>query len=172
MIRPATAADLPAVVSIYEEVIAWEAQNQRFTDWREGVYPALPHAQKALEESALFVEETDGALTAAVILNQHQLPEYDKIPWTYPAPPEGVWVIHTLCVRPCLAGQGIARRLVDFCEGMAQGMGGLVMRLDTFVGNAPAITMYPKLGYHCAGQAVFDFLDGATKTLVCYEKAL
>ena len=53
---------------------------------------------------------------AVVRIMTEQLPEYDSIPWTIPAAPVEVSVIHTLCVSPRWAGQGKARELVKFCE--------------------------------------------------------
>ena len=62
---------------------------------------------------------------------------------------------------------------VAFCEEEARRKGKKVMRLDTYEGNLPANTMYPKLGYTAlwAGQV----LPGAffcQEILNCYDKKL
>lgn len=46
------------------------------------------------------------------------------------------------------------------------------MRLDTYEGNLPANTMYPKFGYSLAGATEFLFQGFIRETLNCYEKAL
>ena len=46
------------------------------------------------------------------------------------------------------------------------------MRLDTYEGNTPANTMYPKLGYRLAGATEFFFQGFIHEVLNCYEKAL
>ena len=109
---------------------------------------------------------------AVVRIMTEQLPEYDSIPWTIPAAPEEVSVIHTLCVSPRWAGQGKARELVKFCEEEGRRIGARVIRLDTYVGNIPANAMYPRLGYQLAGRALFHFQGFLWEELNCYEKSL
>ena len=107
-----------------------------------------------------------------VNLNGEQLPEYDRIPWTIPAKPQEVAVIHTLVVHPDCAGRGLARAFVAFCEEESRRQGKKAVRLDTYEGNLPANTMYPKFGYSLAGATEFFFQGFIRETLNCYEKAL
>lgn len=173
MIRPASPADLPAVARFYEEILDQEDQRPiSYTNWQRGKYPTLDTARAALEAGTLFVGEEEGTVFAAVILNGIQLPEYDLIPWQFEAHREQVMVIHTLVVGPRFAGQGRAREMVAFCEEEGRRQGKTVMRLDTYVGNAPANAMYPKLGYRFAGQARFLFQGFLDEMLNCYEKKL
>ena len=109
---------------------------------------------------------------AAVILNGVQLPEYDLIPWQFEAQAEQVMVIHTLVVSPRFSGRGKAREMVAFCEEESRRQGKTVMRLDTYEGNLPANTMYPKLGYRFAGHAQFLFQGFLDEILNCSEKKL
>ena len=173
MIRLATADDLDAVAAIYEEVLAADdARDVSYTNWQRGEYPTRRHAQAALDAGTLYVAEEAGDTYACFILNQEQLPEYGNIPWAIPAKPEEVAVIHTLCVSPRWAGRGKGRQLVEFCEAEGRRMGAKVMRLDTYVGNAPANAMYPRLGYTLAGKTLFHFQNFIWEELNCYEKAL
>ena len=173
MIRLAAAADLDAVAAIYEEVLAAEEGRERsYTNWQRGKYPTRRHAQAALEAGSLYVAEEAEGPCACFILNQEQLPEYARIPWTIPAAPEEVAVIHTLCVSPRWSGRGKARELVAFCEGEGRRLGARAMRLDTYVGNDPANAMYPRLGYTLAGKTMFHFQNFIWEELNCYEKAL
>lgn len=173
MIRPACPDDLPAVARLYEEILDQEdLRPVSYTNWQRGKYPTLDTARGALEAGTLFVEEEDGTLFAAVILNGIQLPEYDLIPWQFKANAEQVMVIHTLVVSPRFSGRGKAREMVAFCEEESRRQGKTVMRLDTYEGNLPANTMYPKLGYRFAGHARFLFQGFLDEVLNCYEKQL
>ena len=173
MIRPATAADLDAIDRIYGEIVdAQSSQSAPYVNWQRGVYPTRHHAQSALEAGSLYVAEEAGEVYATFLLDQEQLPEYAAIPWTIPASPEEVAVIHTLCVSPRWAGQGRAKQLVAFCEAEGRRRGARVMRLDTFVGNLPANTLYAHLGYTLAGKMLFHFKGLIWEELNCYEKGL
>ena len=173
MIRPSIAADLPAIADIYEEILSAEdARPASYTNWMRGKYPTLDTARGALEAGTLWTAEEDGEIYGAAILNGVQLPEYDAIPWQFPADRDRVAVIHTLVISPRWAGRGKAREFVAFCESQARRQGKAVMRLDTYEGNAPANAMYPRLGYRLAGGTEFFFQGFIHEVLNCYEKLL
>ena len=167
MIRLANPSDLDAVAEIYEEILAAEdARPVSYTNWQRGLYPT------ALEAGTLWVGEEDGVVYGCVNLNGEQLPEYDAIPWSIPARPSEVGVIHTLVIRPSWSGRGKAREFVAFCEEELRRQGKKTVRLDTYEGNLPANTMYPRLGYRLAGATEFFFQGFIHEILNCYEKAL
>ena len=173
MIRLATPADLPAIAVIYEEILDLEdSRPVSVTNWQRGRYPTIQTAQKALEEGTLWVLEEDGLVYGSANLNKIQLPEYDNIPWQFHAPRHQVAVIHTLVISPRQSGRGLARQFVDFCEEEGRRQGCTVMRLDTYVGNHPAIEMYPRLGYRIAGVTRFLFQGFLDEDLMCFEKEL
>ena len=162
MIRLANPSDLDAIAEIYEEILAAEdARPASYTNWQRGKYPTRDTAEAALEAGTLWVGEEDGAL-----------PEYDAIPWSIPAQPSEVGVIHTLVIRPSWSGRGKAREFVAFCEEELRRQGKKAVRLDTYEGNLPANTMYPRLGYTFAGATEFFFQGFIHEILNCYEKAL
>ena len=123
-------------------------------------------------EEVLDQEDARPVSYGCVNLNGVQLPEYSQIPWSIPAAPEEVGVIHTLVIRPSLSGRGLARRLVNFCEEELRRQGKRAVRLDTYIHNVPANAMYPRLGYRFAGSGDFLFQDFLPEVLNCYEKAL
>ena len=47
-----------------------------------------------------------------------------------------------------------------------------VIRLDTYVNNQPANSMYPRLGYRFAGTSHFLFQGFLPEDLNCYEELL
>ena len=172
MIRLATAADLPAIESIYNANLDREQGGSVYTNWQRGKYPTIDTARQILEAGTLYVGEEDGTIWGSVNLNSIQLPEYDQIPWTIPAEREQINVIHTLCVHPAMGGRGYARKMMTFCEEESRRQGKTVIRLDTWEGNLPANHLYPALGYSYAGATEFFFQGFIHEILNCYEKAL
>lgn len=173
MFRPGKPSDLDVIAEIYEEILAAEdARPVSYTNWQRGRYPTRDTARAALEAGTLWVAQEDGAVCGCVNLNGEQLPEYAAIPWTIPALPEEVGVIHTLVIRPSCSGKGMARRFVAFCEEELRRQGKKTVRLDTYEGNVPANAMYPRLGYTFAGATEFFFQGFIHEILNCYEKAL
>lgn len=172
MIRLATAADLPQAADLYERILDQEEAGPVYTNWQRGSYPTLSTARQALEAGTLYVGEEESALWGVVNLNGLQLPEYETIPWAFPAKEDRVGVIHTLCIHPDRSGRGLARKLVDFCEAEARRLGKTVLRLDTWEGNLPANGLYRSLGYRFAGCTEFFFQGFIHEVLNCYEKQL
>ena len=172
MIRKAVRTDLPAISAIYDAILDREEAGPVYTNWQRGKYPTEDTARGPLEAGTLYVGEDGGAVWGVVNLNGEQLPEYSLIPWSLPASPEQIGVIHTLCIHPACSGRGYARQMVAFCEAEARRQGRTVIRLDTWEGNLPANRMYPALGYRYAGAAEFFFMGFVHEILNCYEKKL
>lgn len=173
MIRPAAAADLPAVAAIYEAILDQEETTGIvYTNWARGKYPTADTARSIFEAGTLFVGETDGVIWGSMNLNSSQLPEYSRILWTIPAEDSEVAVIHTLAIDPAQAGKGLAHEMVAFAEEQSRKNGKKVIRLDTWEHNVPANHLYPSMGYHYAGATEFFFMGYIHEILNLYEKAL
>ena len=156
LFRPAAESDLDAIERHYTELLTHEAETGRSTtNWSLGVYPIRQTAAAALAAGTLWVLEREGEPVASVILNHHQDDFYATIGWQYPAPPEQVLVVHTLCIPPRYAGQGLGRECVSRIKQLAAAMGCAVIRLDTWEHNVPANRLYPSLGYRYAGVTEF-----------------
>ena len=102
-IRPATADDLPRIEQIYDAIHTAEETGAASVGWARGVYPTRATAQAALDDGALFVLTDGGALVAAGRIDRTQVPVYAQVPWQYAAPPEQVFVLHTLVGDPTIA---------------------------------------------------------------------
>lgn len=173
MIRPAVAADLPAVAAIYEAILDQEETTGIvYTNWKKGAYPTPETARSIFEAGTLFVGETDGVIWGSMNLNGSQLPEYAKIPWTISAEDDEVAVIHTLTIDPAQAGKGLAHEMVTFAEEQSRKNGKKVIRLDTWEHNDPANHLYPSMDFHFAGATEFFFMGFVHEILNLYEKAL
>ena len=146
-IRKATAADLPAVVEIYDHIHAAEDAGRVTIGWITGVYPVQATAEAALARGDLFVYEADGAILATAIINRTQVDAYADGRWQYDAPADKVMVLHTLIVDPAASGRGIGRAFVAFYEQYALEHGCPYLRMDTNAKNRNARAMYKKLGF-------------------------
>ena len=172
MIRRAVTADIDAVERHYTELLAFESEHGSRTNWKSGVYPTRRVAEKGVEDGSLFVLEEEGELCASMLLNHVQPEVYASIPWQYPAEAEKVLVIHTLCVPPSCAGKGIGTRMVRFAEKEAGARECQVLRLDTWEHNAPAASLYRRLGFRYAGIAAVMFEGCIAENLIFFEKEI
>lgn len=170
IIRKAAEQDVPAVAAIYDAILDREEAGLSTVGWIRGVYPTAETAREALESGTLFVLEDGGEVVAAARLDQDHEPAYDDCQWSWDAPDNQVMVLHTLVVRPDLAGRGYGRQFVAFYEQYARERGCPCLRLDTNERNAAARRLYAKLGYREAGiiPCVFNGIGGVN--LVCLEK--
>ena len=123
-----------------------------------------------MKRGDLFVLEDDGAVVAAAIINQIQVPEYRYAAWKHPVDDSEVMVLHTLVVDPQRKGRGYGKAFVAFYEGYAKEHHCLALRMDTNARNAGARNLYHKLGYEEIGivSCVFNGIPGVE--LVCLEK--
>ena len=170
MFRPATASDLDTIERHYTELLTHETETGRSTtNWALGVYPTRETAAKAQAEGALYVLEEAGETVASVILNHRQDDFYTRIDWQYPAQPEQVLVVHTLCIPPSLAGQGLGKACVSLIKQHAAAMGCTVIRLDTWAGNTPAARLYQTNGFFLCGRAEVLFQGRIPEELIFLE---
>lgn len=170
MIRKATEQDLDWIEASYTELLMREADHGSNTNWQLGVYPTRETARAGLADQTLYVLEEVGELCASVILNQVQAEVYKEIEWAYPADPQEVLLIHTLCIPPSKAGRGLGKAMAGFALAKAKEMGCKVIRLDTYVGNKPAASLYRSLGYRYAGKAETMHEGVIPEELIFFEK--
>ena len=170
MIRPALPQDIDKVNDTYTELLLHEQQAGSNTSWALNVYPTRDIAAQAQEAGTLYVLEENGALCASMILNHVQAEDYDKIPWQYPAQPQEVLVIHTLCIPPSQARKGLGRKMVQFALARALALGCRVVRLDTAATNQPAARLYEGLGFRLAGEQATLHQGVLPITLIYFEK--
>jgi len=172
MIRVATVDDIWEIENIYNEILDYEEQTVSYTNWQKGLYPTVDYAKNAIDNSTMFVGENEKGIYGCVVLNSIQPKEYDNISWVTNAKPSEVMVIHTLCIRPSASGKGKARIMMEFSEKYAKERGYKVIHLDTYEGNIPAGTLYPKIGYLYVGTTKFHFQNVIWENLICFEKSL
>lgn len=172
MIRLAEEKDLPYVSEIYEELHTAEENGLATIGWIRGIYPTEKTAETAFRNGELFIEEDNGKIVGAAIINRKQVDVYSDGDWIHDAPDDEVMVLHTLVISPSAAGRGYGRRFVEYYETYALENGCRYLRMDTNARNTRARTMYRKLGYREAGivPTTFNGIEGVQ--LVLLEKML
>ena len=153
--------DLDAVTSIVKACIT-HMDSKGIRQW-DTVYPNREVLEQDISRQSLFVIQDGDIIIGAMVLNEHQEPEYGDMSWEHPA--ESVLVVHRLCVYPNSQGQGVASRLMDFAEQHAESGGYEAIRLDAFTMNPAAVSLYERRGYRNAGTVMFR-----KGSFYCFEK--
>ncbi len=147
MIRRAVAADLEAVVGIYNAVLDREESGVSSVGWLRGVYPTEETAGQALVRGDLYVSDRNGRILGAGVIDQRQVDVYAGASWEYQATDSQVCVLHTLVIDPAESGKGLGREFVLYYEEYAARHRWPELRIDTNEKNLVARAMYRRLGY-------------------------
>ncbi|MBE5770066.1 MAG: GNAT family N-acetyltransferase [Clostridiales bacterium] len=168
--RKATEADIPAIAAIYDDIHTGEEKGESSIGWIRSIYPTAETARTALLRDDLFVQEDEGCIVGAAIINQSQVDVYEGAPWRYPALDEQVMVLHTLVISPKAARRGYGSAFVSFYEQYARDHHCPFLRMDTNARNTRARALYKKLGYEeiAIVPCQFNGIDGVQ--LVLLEK--
>ena len=70
-----------------------------------------------------------------------------------------IWNICDVWVHPSYRRQGIATKLVDKCDKIAESRGANEIRLHVYASNQPAAMMYGRLGYSTIVRTMSRKLD-------------
>lgn len=165
LIRRATTADLPAILTIVREVVPL-MQASGNQQWSSD-YPNEKVFREDIAQNHLWVAELNGQVAAVAALTHDQDPEYAQADWD--AAEEAI-VTHRLAVLPAARGQGLAEALLRQAEALALEEGLRTVRLDTNSENQATQKLFPKLGYRFAGEITLGFRPGLR--FFCYEKRL
>ncbi|MBQ2977933.1 MAG: GNAT family N-acetyltransferase [Clostridia bacterium] len=170
--RKATEADIPAIAAIYDDIHTGEEKGESSIGWIRSIYPTAETARAALLRDDLFVQEDEGCIVGAAIINQSQVDVYEGAPWRYPALDEQVMVLHTLVISPKAARRGYGSAFVSFYEQYARDHHCPFLRMDTNARNLRARALYKKLGYEeiAIVPCQFNGIDGVQ--LVLLEKQI
>ena len=165
LIRPATVADLPALLALVRRVVPLMQASGNY-QWSAD-YPNDAVFRVDIAQNYLWVAELDGAIAGVAALTQDQDAEYAQADWDVTQP---ALVTHRLAVDPAAQGRGVALALMEQAEKQAVAQGLKVLRVDTNSENAATQRLFPKLGYRFAGEITLAFRPGLR--FFCYEKWL
>ena len=164
MIRKAVAEDIPSLKKI-TEACARHMIAQGIFQWNEH-YPSIAVFKRDIEQENMYAFELDGVLVGCVMLSFEKDEFYDSIPWQ--TKEQKHLYVHRLAVHPDVQGNGIAQKLMDFGENLAQENGCLSVRLDTFSKNPRNNIFYQKRNYQLTGEVFFEQKN--PHPFYCYEK--
>lgn len=164
-IRPATVADIPALLNLLKNVIPLmhEAGNFQWDDQ----YPNATVFGNDITNEQLWVADIDGQLAGVAALTEDQEPEYAQVGFDLN---QRAIVTHRLAVDPAFRGQGVAVALLEQAEQLALERGIKFLRIDTNSENQSTQKLFPKLGYQYAGEITLGFRPGLR--FLAYEKSL
>ncbi len=166
LLRPATSADIPALLDILRQVVPLmqAGGNQQWS----ADYPNAEVLGQDVAAGHLWLAELDGQVAGfAALTHNHQDAEYAQADWNVAEP---ALVTHRLAVAPAARGHGVAAALLAQAETLARQQGLRVLRVDTNSENLATQRLFPKLGYRYAGEITLAFRPGLR--FFCYEKWL
>ncbi len=160
--------DLPYIEELFEsckldllkkEIFQWDDQ-----------YPNKEYFEWVIKEKEMYVHRQDNQVLGAIVLNEWQHPEWEKVKW---GENRGkIMVIHAFCVHPHVQGGGYGSKILEFAEYLAQEQGYTGIRLDAFSGNPSALKFYETRGYNKKGEIFISTKPLGHETYFCYEKLL
>lgn len=155
--------DIKSIMHIIKEaVIDMEAQD--IHQWDE-IYPDEPTICDDIYNGNLYVYIDNNKIKGLIVLNENQDKQYETLRWKFNSGAQ--LVIHRLCVDPQYQGKGIAKALLKYAETYGKQNQYTSIRLDAFIHNIKACSMYEKAGYNKTGSVIFRKGD-----FYCYEKGL
>ena len=165
LVRPATLADLPALLTLLKRVIPVMNQAGNF-QWDDH-YPNETVFSQDIAKEQLWVAEIDQQLAGVAALTEDQEPEYAQVGFDLN---QRAIVTHRLAVDPAFQGKGVAVALLAQAETLARERGIHFLRIDTNSENQVTQKLFPKAGYTYAGEITLGFRPGLR--FLAYEKKL
>ena len=160
----ANKADLPATMQTIAACVA-KLHGIGIDQWDEE-YPDKCVIEDAIESRSLYVCKQKRKILLAAGLDTLQPKEYSECQWHSAEP---ALVVHHLCVHPAVWRRGFARLFMEFAEAHARANGLDSVRLDAYLHNPAAISLYRAIGYSEPAEVVFP-----RKGLhfICFEKSV
>jgi GNAT superfamily N-acetyltransferase len=165
IIRPATSADIPALLDLIKRVVPLMHESGNF-QWDEH-YPNETVFSNDIAKQQLWIALVEAQLAGLAALTEDQEPEYAQVGFD---PSERAIVTHRLAVDPAFQGKGVAVALLNQAEQLALDRGIAFLRVDTNSENQATQRLFPKLGYQYAGEITLGFRPGLR--FLAYEKRL
>ena len=138
-VRPATADDLPFILSLVPRLVAFDVPP-----WRDA--EAIRASSGSLLREALT---TPPAGSAVLLASSYDEPlgfvHLETTPEFFTGEPQGY--VANLAVKEMGEGKGVGKALVDTAQAWTRARGMRHLTLYVFAGNARARTFYARLGF-------------------------
>ncbi|MDB5085248.1 MAG: acetyltransferase [Bacilli bacterium] len=156
---------LDSLNEIYSTVVHHLRSNKVF-QW-DSQYPNRNIIKSDLENGSLYGIVDNSYFVGAMVLNDEQETEYEKIQWENNV--GKIMVIHRLVVHPTYQGMGVGKKLLCYAETLAYDNSYKSIRLDAYSGNPAALRLYDRHGYQLRGEVFFPRRE---LPFFCYEKTV
>lgn len=133
-IRPATAADIDALVALEAGFPAEDRFDRR--TWR----------RLLAGQTTTLIRESEGRIDASAVLLFRQGSDIARL--------------YSITVAPSARGQGVGARLLSACEAAARQRGARALRLEVRVTNSSAHRLYDAAGYRVIAALESYYPDG------------
>lgn len=141
--------DADQVMALAREVIL-DMRRQGIDQWDEQ-YPDAATIRNDLTSSRTRLVLNRHSLIAYLCIDQDASPGYSGMPWRGATPA----IVHRLMVHPQAQGHGLGRLLMGWAENLSKAIGYDSIRLDAFLKNPRALSLYRRLGYTQIGEVHF-----------------
>ena len=165
LLRLATPADLPQVCETYR-LVCDKMNADGVTQWRWGEYPNEDMLREDIDLKQLYVLDGAKEIAAVACVNCQQDPEYDDVRWLFGTRPGS---FHRLAIHPAHQGRSLFRYVLEDVENILRQKGCDCLRIDTYVENEHARSVYARCGLRAAGMVKFFHRP---LPFVCFEKPL
>jgi len=166
MIRSGRLEDLDKIMEMVSETIKImkEEKNDQWTE----LYPTRQIFETDVQNGSLYVLEEEGQVLGSITIDRNTPNEYnnDSIIWRKVSE---AYTLHRLVVDPIIRGKGIASRLINHAETIAQQNEVPYIKTDTYSLNTKAQALFEKNGYKKVGEMAFH---GKERPFYCYDKIL
>lgn len=164
-IRQANPTDIADIMTIVKKVVPLMRASGNF-QWSDD-YPNPTMFADDIAKKQLWVGIIDSKIVGVIAITPEQSPEYADVGWNLS---EEALVTHRLAVDPDLQGSGLAKKMMNYAEELANERNIRVLRVDTNSENKATQALFPKLGYQYSGTISFRKRPGLR--YFCYEKRL
>jgi ribosomal protein S18 acetylase RimI-like enzyme len=137
-----------------------------------GIHPTEPMLSSAISAQTLYLGTENGALCAAMIVNNDVPAGYADGAWQSVLEEREYLVLHLLAVSRDCRRRGLAGAMVRGALEAARRAGKRSLRLDAWDGNAPAHALYRSLGFSDAGRMHETYDDGSSLDFYLFEYLL
>ena len=166
MIRLAKKEEIPQIL-VLTAACGQEMITRGIYQWN-AEYPSKEAFLEDVKRKELYVLYKDDLLVGCITISTLKDEVYQPVKWL--TKDTDHYYIHRLAVHPQFQGQGLARSLMDFAEGLAKVNNISSIRLDTFSQNPRNQKFYEARGYVRLGNVYFP--KQSDHPFYCYELVL
>ena len=166
MIRLAKKAEIPEILAV-TAACGKEMITRGIYQWN-AEYPSKEAFEEDIKRGELYVLYKGELLIGCIAISTLKDEVYKPVKWL--TADRKHYYIHRVAVHPQYQGQGLARSLMNFAEGLAKINNITSIRLDTFSQNPRNQRFYEARGYTRLGNVYFP--KQSEHPFYCYELVL